>query len=320
MDSKTQEIFAVLFELPDNKVCFECAQPSNQWASVNNGVFLCLSFSGLHRGFGVNVSFVRSVTMDSWSDLQLSLMKSGGNLKLRQFFEYYKMPKDAPMDFKYKTRAGAYYRELLKALAEGRDPPSAPSEVEGLELVGNIAPPTNFTPGSYQGFGSSPPSDDNKFSFSLDKAKVAMIGAFAEASKVTKQVVQKVNDKVTDPEFKQSVKDVGSKIASETKSVANTMVANTKAIGKELPGLAEKGAATLKKGWSDAVSFIKKKTGAAPQNDTIVVDNGSYQEYFQANPASNNNVIIKDEALQDMKKTDDKKGGHASGSGWNNDW
>ena len=64
--------------------------------------------------------------MDSWyhtniqifipllrSDLQLTMMKNGGNQKLRQFFEYYGMPKDAPIDFKFKTKAGFYYRELV---------------------------------------------------------------------------------------------------------------------------------------------------------------------------------------------------------------
>jgi len=48
-------------------------------------------------------------------------MKTGGNAKLRAFFDKYKMPKDAPMDFKYRTKAGIYYREQLKATAEGRE-------------------------------------------------------------------------------------------------------------------------------------------------------------------------------------------------------
>ena len=41
-------------------------------------------------------------------------MKSGGNLRLKQFFETYRMPSEAPIDFKYKTKAGCYYREMLK--------------------------------------------------------------------------------------------------------------------------------------------------------------------------------------------------------------
>jgi hypothetical protein len=36
------------------------------WASVNNAVYLCLDCSGEHRGLGVSISYVRSVTLDSW--------------------------------------------------------------------------------------------------------------------------------------------------------------------------------------------------------------------------------------------------------------
>jgi len=71
-------------------------------------------------------------------------MKAGGNAKLKQYFESYNMPKDAPMDFKYRTKAGYYYREMLKATAEGREPSVPPSEIEGLELVGNLSPPVNL--------------------------------------------------------------------------------------------------------------------------------------------------------------------------------
>jgi ADP-ribosylation factor GTPase-activating protein 2/3 len=35
---------------------------------------------------GVAVSFVRSLSMDTWSEKQLKLMALGGNKKLREFF------------------------------------------------------------------------------------------------------------------------------------------------------------------------------------------------------------------------------------------
>jgi hypothetical protein len=303
MDSKGQEVFNALFEIPENKYCYECGQPSNQWASVNNGIFLCLSCSGLHRGFGVNVSFVRSVTMDSWSDLQLAMMKQGGNAKLKQFFEYYKMPKDAPIDFKYKTKAGYFYRDLLKAQAEGREAPSAPSEVEGLELVGNLAPPTNIQPGSLQGFGSTPISD-NTNAFTFDKVKNVTLGAMTTAATATKNAAAKVQQKVTDPEFHQSVKDMGSKIASETKNVAGSAVEQGKKLAKELPGVANKGFAALKSGWGSAMSFIKEKTGNQSSSDKegIVVDHGTYQElYAPGSGSKTEEVTIKDEGNIDIK-------------------
>ena len=40
-------------------------------------------------------------------------MLQGGNDKLRAFFDSYNIPKDAPIDFKYKTKAGIYYRAMV---------------------------------------------------------------------------------------------------------------------------------------------------------------------------------------------------------------
>jgi hypothetical protein len=37
-----------------------------QWASINNGIYLCINCSGEHRGYGVTISFMRSITIDTW--------------------------------------------------------------------------------------------------------------------------------------------------------------------------------------------------------------------------------------------------------------
>ncbi|KAK9989343.1 hypothetical protein SO802_029582 [Lithocarpus litseifolius] len=58
-------------------------------SAMGVGVIMCLECSGKHRGLGVHISFVRSVTVDSWSEIQIKKMESGGNEQLNSFFAQY---------------------------------------------------------------------------------------------------------------------------------------------------------------------------------------------------------------------------------------
>ena len=45
-------VFKQLLTEPDNQICFDCTQASPQWASVNNGVFICMNCAAQHRAMG----------------------------------------------------------------------------------------------------------------------------------------------------------------------------------------------------------------------------------------------------------------------------
>lgn len=77
-------------------------------------------------GFGVHISFVRSITMDKWSDDQLKKMTLGGNEAFKTFMESYGSEggysKGIGMNEKYNSWAAAQYREKLAAACA--DPPT----------------------------------------------------------------------------------------------------------------------------------------------------------------------------------------------------
>jgi len=131
VDPHAVEFFQGQLKDPANNVCLETGARGPRWASISHGIYLSIGASGIHRSLGVKVSFVQSLEMDSWKPVHLKMMELGGNRKFQDFLQEHGVPDNMPIREKYATRAAEWYRENLRALAEGASPPAPLAAGEG---------------------------------------------------------------------------------------------------------------------------------------------------------------------------------------------
>lgn len=135
-----------------NKKCFDCGAPNPQWASPKFGIFICLECAGVHRGLGVHISFVRSITMDQFKPEETLRMEKGGNENLKVYMEDNGLDTRLPIRAKYNNYVADDYKEKLTCEIEGRE--FVPKDHTGEVLPTASDPDPSSGSGSGTGTGS----------------------------------------------------------------------------------------------------------------------------------------------------------------------
>ena len=222
-----------ILTIPGNSNCCDCGMEKPKWASLNNGAFLCLKCAGVHRSLGVDISTIRSLQIDSWTDKQILYLTNGGNLKLKKLWKEYNIKLNDPVEKRYKSKACDYYRKYLKNLVEKMSDPDfkqleliKPNSEEGKELMEEKKGNEDVNNMNIIGEFNEPKKEGGFFS---------SVGSFFNnVKKTASEAADKLTKNIDELKIKDKLKEAGGKISDNASMVGSFIKDKTqKALNSE---------------------------------------------------------------------------------------
>jgi len=271
----------------ENSKCVDCGAENPKWASMNNGVFLCLKCAGIHRSFGMSVSLIRSLQIDSWTEKQLLYLTKGGNINFKNNLSEFNIAETAALDIKYKSKAADYYRKYLKNEVEKEsDPNYAPIQVnkpEAEEAMDIIEIKEENDENEEKPEVKKEPIQKKFFGF--------MNNVLNKVKEGTSIAAKKVGKGINDLKIKDKLKVAGNAIAGAAKTSGHFIADTTKkAMDKTKEGM-------------DIISEKTKKAFKKGSKD--LNENPENKQNEEGNKTGEQN--IKEEDKKEEKKEEEKK-------------
>ena len=134
MDSEkvSTDVYRTLRCDPENLNCFDCGHIDIKHFSLNLGITLCNHCASAHNSLIPEITLLKSLSKPFYPR-EIKLISSGGNAALKLHLAMYSIPCNDSIEYKYRTVACQYYREMLQSIATGDPCPMlTPTESEGL--------------------------------------------------------------------------------------------------------------------------------------------------------------------------------------------
>ena len=294
---------------PKNKKCNDCGDDDVKFVSVNNGITLCELCAQIHKNFGNQISFLRSID-EEFDDYLMNYFIYGGNKKFRKTLRHMGVNLDVKKAQLYKTYGVDYYRRNLKSIVKGNSQLEKdfdnPNEV--MQINSNAFPEfENYTLNTYNANANQNLSLLNNLEINLDSNAAGTYTSNVINNPIDNQNNDNNNIKISQEKM-ESVKNEQDEQKSEenggnngapgqddnmekVKKVMDYSLKNMKKFGNFMKKEGIKGYGIMKK----YGNVIANKSKPIIQNSTNYVKN--HVPYFNKN---------KGEGAQNEEKEDDK--------------
>ena len=101
-----------------NRKCNDCADDDVKYVSINNGITLCELCAQIHKNFGNQISYIRSID-NEFDDYLMGFFIYGGNKKFRKTLKKMGVDLDQKKGNLYRTYGVDFYRRNLKSIVKG---------------------------------------------------------------------------------------------------------------------------------------------------------------------------------------------------------